>query len=105
MKNIEINKTEILTRTGAYLRLDKFDVPLTDEHTPVIVGSNWIDPDKAALILSQVGRYDELSGFFSVWHKLPQTLRNEWAKSQQTQNPYGGINPGIVEVENILRES
>ena len=106
MKMIEVNNgKDFVTRTGAYIVYEIFDAPATEDFTPTRIEVRWIDPDEAALILSQNGKYDELAGYFTAWHKLPQALRDEWIKSQREQNPYGGINPGIPEVENILKNA
>lgn len=103
MKTIRLSNTTTITRAGAYLRFDRTDTPATEELTPTIIESRWIDPDVAALMLSQAGKYDELKDFFIAWHKLPISLRAEWIKSQKEQNPYGGIMPGPEETESVLQ--
>lgn len=103
MKLITLSETTTLTRAGAYLRFDRYDAPATDEFTPTIIESRWIDPDEASFLLTKAGKYDEMKNFFRAWHSLPQALRTEWIKSQREQNPYGGITEGPEEVDRILR--
>ena len=105
MKLIKLSDTTLLTRAGAYLRFDRYDVPADGENTPNIIETRWIDPDDASTLLSQAGKYYELKGYFEAWHKLPNVVRDEWIKSQRDQNPYGGIMPGAPEVDDILRNA